>query len=277
MSRLPGAPFAALAKKNRRRAMWALAGAEFAQLLVFGVLERRMKRTGGPGIIAFELAGSLERAQRITEAWGYDGRSAARLSLLLDVPFPATYALLQALACTATADGFADRGQRALAAAGGPLAWGQLAAAGFDYVENTALLLILSGRDGALPALARRAALTKRAPDRLRQPRTGTPNRAVASPDLVVGRLGSHRLHQLRAVVPRVPLSPISVVNRPVAQLVALTRMYCSANPPADWNPHLPVGTAELAAASESTTTHVVHRPARPGAARPNRAPARCA
>lgn len=30
-----------------------------------------------------------------------------------------------------------------------------------DYVENTALLLILSGRDGALPALARRAALTK--------------------------------------------------------------------------------------------------------------------
>lgn len=161
MSRLPGAPFAALAKKNRRRAMWALAGAEFAQLLAFGVLERRMKRTGGPGIIAFELAGSPERAQRITEAWGDDGRSAARLSLLLDVPFPATYALLQALACTATADGFADRGQRALGAAGAPLAWGQLAAAGFDYVENTALLLILSGRDGALPALARRAALTK--------------------------------------------------------------------------------------------------------------------
>jgi len=30
-----------------------------------------------------------------------------------------------------------------------------------DYVENTTLLLILSGRLGALPALARRAALTK--------------------------------------------------------------------------------------------------------------------
>jgi hypothetical protein len=41
------------------------------------------------------------------------------------------------------------------------LAWGQLLAAGFDYVENTALLLILSGRDGRLPALARRAALAK--------------------------------------------------------------------------------------------------------------------
>jgi hypothetical protein len=43
----------------------------------------------------------------------------------------------------------------------GPVAWAQLAAALFDYVENTALLAILAGRDGNLPALARRAALTK--------------------------------------------------------------------------------------------------------------------
>ncbi len=138
-----------------------LAAIELAQLGPLGALERRMKRTGGPGIIPFELAGSPERARRIMDTWGSDGCSAARLSLLLDCPFPATYAPLHALACTATADGLAGLGHRTLAVAGGPLAWGQLAAAGFDYVENTGLWLILSGRDGALPALARRAALTK--------------------------------------------------------------------------------------------------------------------
>ncbi len=161
MSRRPVPPFAALTGEARRRAIWALAGAEVAQLAAFRSLERRMKRTGGPGIIAFELAGSAERAQQIIATWGGEGRSAAKLSLLLDYPFPATYALLQALACNASADRFAQHGYGALAVAGAPLAWGQLAAAGFDYVENTALLLILAGRDGALPVLARRSAMTK--------------------------------------------------------------------------------------------------------------------
>jgi len=161
MSERAGGPFGRLPRRDRRRAIWVLAGAGLAQLGPLETLERRMKRTGGPGIIAFELAGSSERARRIMDTWGSEGCSAARLSLLLDCPFPATYAPLHALACAATADGFAGRGHRALAVAGGPLAWGQLAAAGFDYVENTALLLILSGRHGALPALARRAALTK--------------------------------------------------------------------------------------------------------------------
>lgn len=120
-----------------------------------------MRATGGPGIIPFELAGTPERARRIIDLWGSDGRRAARRSLLLDYAFPPTYASLQALGCTAVGDRYRARGRRVLAAGGGPLAWGQLAAAGFDYVENTALLLILVGRDGRAPALARRAALAK--------------------------------------------------------------------------------------------------------------------
>jgi hypothetical protein len=141
--------------------MWALAGAALVQLGLFATLERRMRATGGPGIIPFELAGTPERAKRITDTWGPDGLRAARRSLLLDYLFPPTYASLQALACSATADRFAENGRRALAAWGGSLAWGQLAAAGFDYAENTALLLILAGRDRRLPELARRAALAK--------------------------------------------------------------------------------------------------------------------
>ena len=154
-------PFPGLSKRGRRRAIWGLLAAEVAQLGPLLSLERRMKRTGGPGIIPFELAGSAERSQQMMSTWGNEGQAAARMSLLLDYLFPATYAPLQALACTASADGFGKRGRRALASVGGPIAWGQLAAALFDYLENTGLLLILAGRNGQLSLLVRRAAVTK--------------------------------------------------------------------------------------------------------------------
>jgi hypothetical protein len=158
---MPGVPFRSLPTRQRRHVTRALAAGVLVQLGFFVALERRMRNTGGPGIIPFELAGTAERAKRITDTWGPDGLRAARFSLLLDYAFPPTYAPLQALGCTAVAEGFAQGGRPVLAASGAPLAWGQLAAAGFDYVENTALLLILAGRDGALPAIARRAALAK--------------------------------------------------------------------------------------------------------------------
>ena len=70
------------------------------------VLERRMRSTGGPGIFGFELAGSPERAQQILEAWGPDGKSAARVSLLLDYPYLVSYAGLQAAGCGMAAEAF---------------------------------------------------------------------------------------------------------------------------------------------------------------------------
>ncbi len=135
--------------------------ATIAQLGLFSALERRMKQAGGPGIIPFELAGTPERSQRIMAAWGSDGRAAARRSLLLDYLFPPTYGSLQALACMRAGDSLAGNGHPMLSGLAGPLAWSQLGAAAFDYVENSALLAILAGRNGALPALARRAALAK--------------------------------------------------------------------------------------------------------------------
>ena len=61
------------------------------------VLERRMRRTGGPGIIPFELAGSASRAEDIMTRWGSDGQRAARLSLWLDFGYMATYGTFTAL------------------------------------------------------------------------------------------------------------------------------------------------------------------------------------
>jgi hypothetical protein len=120
-----------------------------------------MRRTGGPGIIPFELAGTPERAERIMQRWESSGQAAARRSLVLDYPFLVAYASLQALACNAASDTLRRRDRKLLAAAGAPVAWGQLAAGGFDAIENAALLGVIAGGDARLPALARACATAK--------------------------------------------------------------------------------------------------------------------
>jgi hypothetical protein len=141
--------------------MGALLVAELVQLTAFARLEQTMKRTGGAGIIAFELAGRPERARALMERWGPEGCQAARKSLLLDFLFPPTYAGFQALACHASSDALAAQGRVRLSAAGPAIAWCQVAAAASDYVENVSLLLVLAGREGRFAPLARRAALIK--------------------------------------------------------------------------------------------------------------------
>jgi hypothetical protein len=61
------------------------------------LLERRMRETGGPGIIPFELAGSAARAEDMMTRWGSDGQRVARLSLWLDFGYMATYGTFTAL------------------------------------------------------------------------------------------------------------------------------------------------------------------------------------
>jgi hypothetical protein len=116
-------------------------------------LERRMRRAGGAGIVPFELAGTPERARKLMERWGEEGRKAARLSLLLDYPFLVSYTGLQVAACAAAGE---------VLPAGRVVVPLQVAAGAFDAAENTALLGVLSGRDGGrLPAVARTCALAK--------------------------------------------------------------------------------------------------------------------
>jgi len=154
-------PFGGLSPGARRRALWVLGFAQLSLGVPLLLAERAMKRTGGPGIIPFELAGTPEHAERITRTWGTVGQAAARRSLMLDYPYLLVYATLQAIACNAASDAMGRRRREMLAAAGPPLAWGQLIAGGFDAIENTALLAILAGRDGRLPAVARMCATAK--------------------------------------------------------------------------------------------------------------------
>ena len=78
-----------------------------------------------------------------------------------DYPYHVTYSGLQMAASRAASDALRRRGVAALADAGAVIGAAQLAAGAFDAAENTALLGVLAGRDGRLPALARACARAK--------------------------------------------------------------------------------------------------------------------
>jgi hypothetical protein len=137
-------------------------GAATAALLaVLLGLERRMRRAGGPGIVAFELAGTPERSRRIADRWGREGRAAARRSLQLDYPFLVSYTGLGVTLCGAAGDALRAAGAPPLAYAAPGVRAALVAAGACDAAENTALLGILRGRYGRLPALARAFARAK--------------------------------------------------------------------------------------------------------------------
>jgi len=123
-------------------------------LLAMSPADERMKDTGGPGILTFELTGGQDRADEILAEWGEDGRDAARESLWIDFGFLLSYGAFLTLALIATRDLARDRGWRRLASIGGVVvSFGALGAA-FDALENTYLLLTLDGAGAAFPLLA---------------------------------------------------------------------------------------------------------------------------
>ena len=102
----------------------------------------------GTGVIAFELARTPARAHEIVTEWGSAGRSAARLSLILDYLYLVFYGLFLFGACTAVAERWRRLGHPRIADLGLPLAWAGLVAAGFDALENVALLAVAGGHTG---------------------------------------------------------------------------------------------------------------------------------
>jgi hypothetical protein len=116
--------------------------------------DQRMKDTGGPGIVPFELSGGQGGADEILAEWGEDGQDAARESLWIDFGFLLAYGTFLTLALLATRDLARDRGWRRLIAIGRPVVWFGALVAGFDALENVCLLLTLAGAGSAFPLLA---------------------------------------------------------------------------------------------------------------------------
>lgn len=137
---------------------WAF-GAWLAATVPMLRLERAMRATGGPGIVAFELAGSEQQATAILDRWGPEGTAAARKSLQLDFAYMCSYGTFTAL----LSEGAGRRIEQRSGIRFSPVA--QLfcaAAVAADACEGVALLSILRGGDRQVHAArARKAALTK--------------------------------------------------------------------------------------------------------------------
>ncbi|MGA5462488.1 hypothetical protein [Mycobacterium sp. NPDC050041] len=116
-------------------------GAFLGYTALMMVLERRLRRTGGPGIIPFELARTPARAESIMGRWGPGGRRTARTSLWLDFGYMATYGVLAGL--------HVDRARRVLGHPRTPVLLVVGAVAG-DAIEGASLLNVLSGNQIAV-------------------------------------------------------------------------------------------------------------------------------
>jgi hypothetical protein len=135
-------------KTDRKRALIVLGVATVAFTVILEAIDPSHV-SHGPTILTFELAGSQARAAQIMSEWGVEGRSAARLSLVVDYGYMISYGLFFMLAGFATRDTARGRGWRRLAAAGTVAPYFALAAATFDASENIALLLTLAGDGGS--------------------------------------------------------------------------------------------------------------------------------
>lgn len=123
-------------------------------LLAMSPSDQRMRDTGGPGIVPFELAGGQDRADEIFAEWGEEGQDAARESLWIDFGFMLAYGSFLTLALAAVRDLARGRGWRRLAAVGAAVVSFGALGAGFDALENICLLLTLGGAGAAFPVLA---------------------------------------------------------------------------------------------------------------------------
>lgn len=108
-------------------------------------IDQRLKSRGS-GIVAFELAGTAERAEHIMAAWGPDGRRDAQTSLRLDFGYMLTYGTVLAL--------LVDRARRRHDHPAA-LPWLAVPAVAADAVEGIALLKVLQRNN--IDANARRA------------------------------------------------------------------------------------------------------------------------
>jgi hypothetical protein len=136
-----------------RRALIVSGVALVALFFAMAPAEDRMQESG-PGIVAFELAGSQERAEEILTEWGPTGEDAAREQLLIDFAFLLAYGAFLVLAVAAVRNLLRARGWARVAAGGAVFVPLGAVAAAFDAAENVCLLAVLDGSGAAFAVLA---------------------------------------------------------------------------------------------------------------------------
>lgn len=145
-------PFGRLPRDRMRRLLIVSGAATLLLFVALAVIDQRIKVSGGPGIIALEVAGTTERAAEILRQWSDSGRSLARVSVIVDFPFPLAYAIFFSAACTemgrrlrvrSESPGAVGRMAKHLATPAPWLGWAFILAAFLDVIENLALLRVI--------------------------------------------------------------------------------------------------------------------------------------
>jgi hypothetical protein len=154
-------PFASRSPAARRRILIASGALAVAIWVFLAIQDSQIKDSGGPGIIAFEVAGTEDRADEILEEWGEDGEDDAQVSILVDFPYLIAYSVFLAVGCTIASERLARRGMKGVARLGPILGWAMFAAAAFDAIENFAMLRVINDHVETWPAVALYAAIPK--------------------------------------------------------------------------------------------------------------------
>lgn len=155
-------PFQTIPASDERGVFIGLTLATIVLMIVMNAVGAPLKNETAPsGIISYELAGSMQKAQAIIASWDEVARLHAAFSLGLDFLFLVVYSSAIGLGCLLAGKALSRR-KWPLVALSVPLAWGLWLAAFADAVENTALTLILFGNPlGWLAPLARWSAIIK--------------------------------------------------------------------------------------------------------------------
>lgn len=140
-------PLATIPSDKRTRIFVPLLIATLIITLLFRFIGPAQPTAGGtPTIVDFELAGSVQKADQIINAWNANDHIRAGFSLGFDYLYMPVYSTTIALACVMAA-GVLKR--KAWTSIGLLLAWGLWIAALFDAVENLALFTELLGSNVA--------------------------------------------------------------------------------------------------------------------------------
>jgi len=142
---MPAHPFTWLSSQRYKKAFAILLISTIIAMAGLQVLDGYLKTDAAPhGIVSFEFAGSLTRAEAMLASWNSQARIAAGLSLGLDYLFLFAYAGAIGLGCVLTAKFWFQLAPIGIRI-GHALAWGQMGAALLDVVENFSLARVLLG------------------------------------------------------------------------------------------------------------------------------------
>jgi hypothetical protein len=127
---------------SRKKIFLSLLALTLVLVGAFRFLDAPLRNPVSPsGIVSFELAGTVEKANTIMESWDSRAQLFAAFGLGFDYLFLVVYGLTISLGVLMAASKHGGKFEKA----GAYVGWGVLAASLFDALENLALWRLLSG------------------------------------------------------------------------------------------------------------------------------------